>query len=166
MSGAKRMIETATASGMAPLFSDALVAGIAARMKQIAAASGDHLFLSDGPVNPDWELLDLCGDALHFAKAHEKAWEEWSSFCPSNESEREVRHAQYDEMKAARKSDVISRVRRAGKMRATTPAGIYAKAMLVRFGTETAAVLAMSLAEDLLDCEALRLTLWPAGGAA
>jgi hypothetical protein len=50
-------------------------------------------------------------------------------------------------------------------MRATTPAGIYAKAMLVRFGTETAAILAMSLAEDLVECEALRLTLWPAGGA-
>jgi hypothetical protein len=163
MSGAKRMIETATASGMAPLFSDALVAGIAARMKQIAAASGDHLFLSDGPVNPDWELLDLCADALHYAKARERAWDvrrntphDWSATGPDPMAEEIKRIGR----------EVTNRLRRVGKIRATTPAGIYAKAMLVRFGTETAAVLAISLAEDLLDCEALRLTLWPAGGAA
>jgi hypothetical protein len=52
------------------------------------------------------------------------------------------------------------------KMKATTAAGIYAKAAVVRASKTGAADLAMSLAEDLLACPGLRATLWPAGGGA
>ncbi len=48
------------------------------------------------------------------------------------------------------------------KKRATTPAGIYAKATVVRASKTGAAGLAMSLAADLLACEELRKALWPA----
>ncbi len=46
-----------------------------------------------------------------------------------------------------------------------TPAGIYAKALLVRSSTTGATELAMSLAIDLLDCPGLRESLWPAASA-
>jgi hypothetical protein len=49
------------------------------------------------------------------------------------------------------------------KMKATTAAGIYAKAAVVRASKTGAADLAMSLAEDLLACPGLRAALWPAG---
>jgi hypothetical protein len=48
------------------------------------------------------------------------------------------------------------------KIKATTAAGIYAKAAVVRTSKTGAADLAMSLAEDLLDCPGLRASLWPA----
>ena len=50
-----------------------------------------------------------------------------------------------------------------GKMSAASPAGIYAKALLVRASKSGAASLAMSLAEDMIGCPALRATLWPVG---
>jgi hypothetical protein len=52
----------------------------------------------------------------------------------------------------------------AKKIKATTPAGIYAKALLVRSSRTGATELAMSLAEDMIECKALRDTLWPAQG--
>lgn len=51
------------------------------------------------------------------------------------------------------------------KMKTTTAAGIYAKAAVVRASKTGAADLAMSLAQDLLDCPGLRASLWPAGEA-
>jgi hypothetical protein len=52
------------------------------------------------------------------------------------------------------------------KKKATTAAGIYAKATICRASATGAAGLAMSLAMslaiDLLDCEELRKSLWPA----
>ena len=48
------------------------------------------------------------------------------------------------------------------KLKATTAAGIYAKAAAVRASKTGAADLAMSLAQDLLDCPGLRAALWPA----
>jgi hypothetical protein len=49
------------------------------------------------------------------------------------------------------------------KLRATTGAGIYAKALVVRSSVTGAAELAMSWAEDLVACSELRATLWPSG---
>jgi hypothetical protein len=56
-------------------------------------------------------------------------------------------------------------LRRATKLRASTPAGIYAKALLVRVSRTGAVVLAMSLAEELIDCRELRQSLWAAEGS-
>jgi hypothetical protein len=52
--------------------------------------------------------------------------------------------------------------RQAAKLRATTPAGIFAKALVVRSSHTGAAVLAMSLADELIACPGLRQSLWPA----
>jgi hypothetical protein len=35
-----------------------------ARLKQIATRSADNA-LTEGPVNANWQLLDLCGETLH-----------------------------------------------------------------------------------------------------
>jgi hypothetical protein len=50
---------------------------------------------------------------------------------------------------------------RAGKIGAVGPAGIYAKAVAVRHAGNHAAVLAKSLANDLLECAELRKILCP-----
>jgi hypothetical protein len=54
-------------------------------------------------------------------------------------------------------------LRRIRKMRAVTGPGIFAKALSRAVLITGAADLAMSLAEDLITCEGLRATLWPAG---
>jgi hypothetical protein len=51
--------------------------------------------------------------------------------------------------------------RQAAKLRAMTPAGIFAKALAVRSSHTGAAVLAMSLADELIACPGLRQSLWP-----
>ena len=51
---------------------------------------------------------------------------------------------------------------KAKKIKATTAAGIYAKALIVRSSKSGAPLLAMSLADDLIECPGLRASLWPA----
>jgi len=56
-----------------------------------------------------------------------------------------------------------------GKIPAQSPAGIYAKALLVQSSRTGAQCLARTLAEDLVACPSLRESLWPEaveGGAA
>jgi hypothetical protein len=48
------------------------------------------------------------------------------------------------------------------KKPAQTPAGIYAKALVVKSSMTGAAKLARSLAADLIACRELRESLWPA----
>jgi hypothetical protein len=50
---------------------------------------------------------------------------------------------------------------RATKLHATTPAGIFAKAVAIRSCSDQATVLAKSLANDLLNSPELRKLLWP-----
>jgi hypothetical protein len=133
------------------------------RLKQIAADSGDRLYLSDGPVNPDHSLLELCADALHWLKQEkaEQAFREvtpWDCDGPWKQSLRD----EDDYRKAAQ-----SPLRKAAKLPAKTPAGIYAKAMVARCTRTGAAGLAMSLAEDFLGIPELRASIWPneEGGA-
>jgi hypothetical protein len=142
------------------------------RLKQIAAEAGDRLYLSDGPVQPDHELLGLTSEALRLLKragdmraSEQKARASAPRY--KNGGLTEAARAESDKLiteihaaeEAARKS-----LRRAGKIKAVTPAGIYAKALLVRSSTTGAAVLAMSLAADMVDCHALRATIWPNEG--
>jgi hypothetical protein len=133
------------------------------RLKAIAAASGDAL-LTEGPVQPDAALLGLCGDALHFLTAAkdastERAKIDWCHEISETDRRRdaELLRAQY-----AAEAGAKQLLRRAIKLRATTPAGVYAKALIVRSSRTGAAILAMSLAEDLIACEGLRQSLWPA----
>ena len=59
------------------------------------------------------------------------------------------------------RKQVVQLLRRAKKIRASTAAGVYAKALIVRASTTGAAQLAMTLAE-IIACEGLRASLWPA----
>jgi hypothetical protein len=138
-------------------------------MKAIAAESGDSLLLAAGPPHPDYQLLDVCGDALHFLKqadhvleeersipfasAHGHDWPAWSAM--RAEADRLLEIGRKHEARA------VQLMRRARKLRATTPAGILAKALLVRAARSGTQVLAMTLADDLIACKGLRDSLWP-----
>lgn len=133
------------------------------RFREIAASSGDALFIaSDEPPHPDRELLDLCGDVLYWAKRSDELWEEWRNR-PSRYDNRGRHLVERDDAKAA-DAKLTQLLRRAKKLPATTPAGIYAKALAVRCSITGAAVLAKSLADDLIACRALRESLWPSEG--
>jgi hypothetical protein len=136
-----------------------------ARLRSLAAQAGDAL-LTEGPVTPDRVLLDTCADALHLFKHAQMLGEQRSGFFNRITRPTEAERATHDALFAQEREAT----RRAGgmlvgikKIRAQTPAGIYAKAMVVRCSVSGAAHLAKSLAEDLLACEGLRATLWPSG---
>jgi hypothetical protein len=128
-----------------------------AQLRLLAITSTDNA-LTEGPVNADRVLLDLCADALHSLVHAERAY-----------AARVVRrfdaedNALMEEYQTGTKSakPMMHRIR---KLKATTAAGIYAKAAVVRASKTGAQDLAMSL--DLLDCPGLRASLWPAGEGA
>ena len=136
------------------------------RLKAIVAYSGDRLLLADGPPNPDAALLDLCSEALHHLKEAEKAAQNRPvvSYYKTGK-DLTAEEWQLDNELCAKSREHNSKAKRpmfrARKMRATTAAGIYAKALCVRCSRTGAAEFAMSLAEDLVSNPALRAALWP-----
>ncbi len=144
-----------------PLPADALGATVA-RLRAMAAESGDRLYLSDGPVNSDWRLLDLCADAAHQRQVADAALAAWRA-CPGRPREPAFLAAREAERTA--KAKLLQLLRAIGKMPATTPAGLYAKALAVQSSATGASILARSLAQDFLDCRELRASLWPAEAA-
>lgn len=136
-----------------------------ARMRAIAAEAGNHLLLGDGPAHPDAALLDLCADIAHQRKVAEDTYRTYlDGFkplylrTPADQATHDARQQEHD--KASRSFALL--LRRASKLRATTAAGIFAKAIVVRSSQTGASKLAMSLAEDLITCPGLRTSLWPA----
>ena len=143
-----------------PIISGASAISIAdtiTRLKQIAVVSQDHLCLSDGPVHPDHELLGLCAEALHWAVEYRKVYElrrgdikrgQWGrndELCEQEfEAEKQMNHF----------------CRKVRKLPAKTPAGLFAKATLCRAHKIGAGVLAMSMADDFLACDEIRLAIW------
>lgn len=147
---------------------DAVPAAIAL-FRTIAASAGDAL-ATEGPVHPDHQLLGLCADALHHLALAEAAmaghrremdllrWD-WS------EAEKDawrVRSSALTETAARHNRAAAPLLRKIARIGATTPAGIYGKATACKASRTGAAVLAKSLAEDLIACAALRAVLWPA----
>jgi len=140
-----------------------------ALFRDIAAQSADAM-LTEGPVNPDHRLLDLCAEALHHCTAEAQIGAKRRQFYGRDymtltEAERhaalladKVDLADWQEHQRLAKPSLVT----LAKLKAATPAGIYAKAAVVRASKTGAANLAMSLAEDLLDCPGLRAILWPA----
>jgi hypothetical protein len=128
------------------------------RLKAMAAAGSDAL--PDGPVHPDAQLLELCADIADARKVADTAfWRQWDVYMSKPRSP--------ESAKAAAASDEAYQgfahlLRNAAKIKATTAAGIYAKALAVRSSKTGAKFLAMSLADDFLACEGLRASLWPA----
>jgi len=138
------------------------------QLRHIALTSADNA-LTEGPVNADWQLLDLCAEALHSLVHAERAYasRDWIGMDTTGMTKAEIAAhrakdtERFDEYESGIKSakPMMGRIR---KLKATTAAGIYAKAAVVRASKTGAADLAMSLAQDLLDCPGLRASLWPA----
>lgn len=135
------------------------------RLRQIAAESYDHLLLADGPPSPDAKLLDMCAEATHAYILSRKARQRR----PVHDLGREWTDADSAADKAALADSWAHQehgrklAREIGKLVAATPAGIYAKATVVRASRTGVALLGVSLAEDLLANRALREILWPGG---
>jgi hypothetical protein len=148
-----------------PDFTEAMM-----RLRQIAATSANNL-IGEGPVNADRILLDLCAEALHLVIHAERAnaARDWCFGQTKTKAEDDAIRAKNGELLAEYNAGIKSSkpmLGRIRKIKATTPAGIYAKAAIVRASKTGAQDLAMSLAQDLLDCPGLRASLRPAGEGA
>jgi hypothetical protein len=140
-----------------------------AQLKRIVLTSADNA-LTEGPVNADRHLLDLCAETLHSLvhaerarrAGHEVFQRDVHHKDKTADDLRPVWMALHADATFGTKSakPLLGRIR---KMKARTAAGIYAKAAVVRASKTGAADLAMSLAEDLLACPGLRAALWPVG---
>ena len=146
-----------------------------ARLQEVVTEAWNYQLLAGGPVHRDAALLDLCATALQHLTRAEKALvavraaqEVAAAHWQSNGHRSPALDADSDRLWAAR-TDHISKakplLRRIAKLPATTGAGIYAKALVVRSSITGAPVLAKSLAADLIACRELRATLWPATAA-
>ena len=142
--------------------------GAIAQLRLFAATSADNAF-TEGPVNADRLLLDLCAETLHALVHTERAYHSrdyYHRLTEMTKAEAEAERAKDEALMAeyttGKKSakPALGRIR---KIKATTAAGIFAKAAVVRASKTGAADLAMSLAQDLLDSPGLRASLWPAG---
>jgi hypothetical protein len=138
------------------------------RCRLLCCGPGDNL-LTEGPVNPDHILLGVASDALHAmlvvrarAEARHQVVDAMLRAGPWTDADRardrSMCQIQHEAEEAAKQL-----LRHVGRLRATTPAGIYAKALLVRMAPSGAPKLAASLAEELVECKALRAVLWPSG---
>jgi hypothetical protein len=119
------------------------------------------LLLAEGSAHPDAALLDLCAEALHLMRQAARVEAEASALFGDGrrwDRQESDRLREDRERLVKRAKPLLSEIR---KPRATTGAGIYAKALVVRSSVTGAAKLAMSLAEDLVACTELRATLWP-----
>jgi hypothetical protein len=157
-----------SAAGRTLPLEDAPLAAVMVQLKNIANVSYESLLVANGPPQPDYVLLDLCADALNAAKYAALARAERDrlrSIVWAGSATGEVRTAADAACEERQRLDniVTQACRRAAKLEATTPAGIYAKALIVRCSSTGASALAMSLATDLVECKGLRDVLWPAG---
>jgi len=112
--------------------------------------------------NPDAELLEQADELLAWLKRRNAALDEMRSSALVSSASWEKSKGAYLEACGV----ISSRLRAMGKLRARTPAGIYAKALLVRGSQSGAAGLLASLANDLIDSPELRAALWPVGSEA
>jgi hypothetical protein len=108
-------------------------------------------------VSPDHELLMLCDQIVMLKRdANGRLRELQDRTAPAPDD-----RLLYDRLKEAERLTRRPTLR-AAKLRATTPAGIFAKAVAVRHMGISAMGLGKSLAEDLLASAELRAALWPA----
>ncbi len=110
-------------------------------------------------AHPDAKLLQLCTAASESLVQRAIALAEWRRGPSPHGMEGERRLC--DQFSGLHR-EAMAHVRAASKLRAATPAGIYAKALVIRSTLTGAAKLGLSLAEDLLDNPKLRSVLWEA----
>ena len=138
------------------------------RLREITTKSANDQLLGEGPPHQEAALLDLCAGALHLLTHAERALAACQKMLKASVASGVQPPAAYysecDRLFEERAHD-ISRakpiLRQIAKLRATTAAGIYAKALVVRTSRTGAPVLAMSLAADMIAYPGLRASLWP-----
>jgi hypothetical protein len=108
---------------------------------------------------PDYDLLVLSDAIILLARQRDAAEATWRSSLPAPPGDAAGLYEKFMSSQRALRGPLV----RLGRLRASTAAGIFAKAVVVRkAGTSSAAVLGKSLAEDLLNCADLREAIWPA----
>lgn len=128
-------------------------------MALLARLAGDAMKAGADPsvaAGPDDELLALC-DQITTIKRHVRLL---SDACSRVEPGAPFCLVYKERQRVDRTSR--SAILRCGKLRAMTPAGLYAKAVAVGLCSDQATFLAKSLAADLLQNVELRKALWPA----
>jgi hypothetical protein len=108
------------------------------------------------PVAPDHDLLVLCDQCVMAKRQHDRIEEAWRAM-PHDAERARV----YDEWRRAARV-VKGLLLKARKFSANTPAGLFAKAAVVSRTGSGAAIVAVSLADDILASPELRKVLWPA----
>jgi hypothetical protein len=138
-----------------------------AKLREIAALSADHL-VAEGPVHPDHRLILLCAEALSLIEESDRYADKRHAMHDGQlwtEEKKAQADFMYDQQRGL-STAAASLIKLAAKLKATTPAGIYAKALVIRASLTGAAGLGQSLADDLIACDGLRQTLtWPDGAA-
>jgi hypothetical protein len=105
------------------------IADTIARLKQIAMVAQDHLYLSDGPANPDYELLGVCAEGLHFGRETRRLEKLRSDEFDKPTTERVYDTCElYKQMQEA-EAQFRGFCHKARKLSAKTPAGLFAKAI-------------------------------------
>jgi hypothetical protein len=115
------------------------------------------------PSHPNADLLVLCALILDL-RAKYDAIDREARTMPSPYVGNPAFDAELAKRNAVKRA-CMSPMARVGKIAANTPAGVYAKAMVLRASYGTAPQLALSIARDLVNCPGLRSALWPAGEA-
>jgi hypothetical protein len=126
-------------------------------LREIARSAAELGVDPSAAPHPDHELLGLCDQIVMLRRQADAAYDAWW-LTPFHSKERAS--ADYD-MKRANRA-LRPPLVRAGNLRATTAAGLYAKAVAVSKASDSAAKLGKSLALDLLASAELRAVLWPA----
>jgi hypothetical protein len=122
----------------------------------------------DAPRHPDADLIELAEKTLAGLVRYRDAMADFRDGIdnailhpqPSADRMRALQHIIVDAEQTRRVT--MPMLRQASKLKAQTPAGIMAKALLMRASTTGAAALARSLAIDLVESPALRAAVWPA----
>lgn len=107
------------------------------------------------PPHPDAELLDACARAFEYDRAIERIRETMAR-CSDREYARQRRLL--DAMHGHQRV-VAGEIR---KTPATTPAGLYAKALFLERTQAPSSRLSKSFAREFRECPGLRALLWPA----
>jgi len=133
-------------------------------LASLIAAIRRRISEDDGPVHPpshdDRELLELSADALQLIKIERDIVNAFKDQLARNDPNRNAAQNGQDHREARIRTCHL--LRRIGKIPARTPAGLFAKAALVRASKSGAAVLASSMANDMIQTHALRSAIWPA----
>jgi hypothetical protein len=147
--------------------SDTFTATIA-RLRHLAGNADSTMVEAIPP--PDAALLDLCSDVLDAVKAERDIETAFRKYCDADHGQKWSQAKRDGSKYLLKEWDTLrlrakTAARRASKVKATTPAGIYAKALIVATSKTGSPVLAMSLAQDLIASPTLRASLWPANPA-